>query len=332
MNASRRLIFVVTAIFLIVLTVGSVSMAQNPGTVTFSNLAEGDTVSTLTTLTGTINFDDFLKYEIFLKSGDSIVWVANSHSPVIDGNLARLDPRMVQSGTYQLLVREVHSDSNYLDFIGPTVTIDNPNDVPLPYYPEIEPSFLYPSETLAVIRAANCTSEDFHFDYTSPQDFKSAGEYLLPGKTETSICTFVDFAVIPGEYRGTAKGGGQTQGVPLEFLTKPGKVYQINYYGPGAGGDQVVFGQATADDPQAASATVTEPAPAPAVATDTPAAPTAEPTAAPAPVATEAPILPVSGNANSSGPVTAFTWGAVLLIIFLVGTGIFAAQKKRDKI
>ncbi|RME43701.1 MAG: hypothetical protein D6796_12780, partial [Caldilineae bacterium] len=74
------------------LAMGGGVQAQDTGTVAFTNLSDGATVSSLTTLVGTVSFPDFLKYEIFLQSGDTLFWVANAHSPVVNGNLARLDP------------------------------------------------------------------------------------------------------------------------------------------------------------------------------------------------------------------------------------------------
>ncbi|MFQ5578571.1 MAG: hypothetical protein ACE5G8_16455, partial [Anaerolineae bacterium] len=194
----------VTALMLLLAGGAAGILAQDAGTVEFANLPDGTVVSSLTTLSGTIDFADFLKYEIFLKAGDSLQWVANSHSPVANGNLARLDPRVFQSGTYQLLVRQVHSDSNYTDVPGPTITIENPNGGPLSYYPEVEPSFLYPSEKFALVRARNCAGEDFFFDYTSPEGSGSAGDMLLPGKSGDTICRFADFTLIPAHYSGTA--------------------------------------------------------------------------------------------------------------------------------
>ncbi|MEM7034807.1 MAG: LPXTG cell wall anchor domain-containing protein, partial [Chloroflexota bacterium] len=187
--------------------------------------------------------------EFFLDNGKNLVWVGNAYHTVDNGNLVRLDPRVFVSGTYQLLVRQVNKDFNYTDMVGPTITIDNPKDAPLPYYPEIEPSMLYPSEDFAIVRVRNCTGEDFNYDYTSPEDFKSAGDSTLPGKPEGySVCPFHDLALVPGEYRGTGQGGGQIKGVPINFTVDEWHVYELIYNGPVAGGDQVFFQEVPADE------------------------------------------------------------------------------------
>jgi len=217
--------------------------AQERAGVEFTNVREGETISRLTTLTGTVNFPDFLKYEIFLKSGDNLIWAGNSYSRIVNGNLIRLDPRVFASGPYQLLVRQVNLDSNYTDVLGPNIIIDNPNKVPLPYYPEVEPSFLYPSEIFAVVRVRNCAGEDFNFDYHSPQDGRSSDDTKLSGKIEGGICAFQDLALIPGLYRGTAQGGSQGMPAPFELLVDEWKVYELAYFG----GVEIHAGEVQAD-------------------------------------------------------------------------------------
>lgn len=305
-----------------VLALGGGVLAQDGGTVAFTNLSDGATVSSLTTLVGTVSFPDFLKYEIFLKSGDTLFWVANSHSPVVNGNLARLDPRVFQSGTYQLVVREVHSDSNYTDVTGPTITLENPNGAPLPYYPEVEPSFLYASGKFAVVRAKNCAGEDFFFDYTSPQGSGDAGDILLPGKSGEVICRFSDFTLRPAHYSGTAKGGAQSKGTPIEFDAQAGHVYEIVYLG---GGLPATVQEVSPDPMTPAEAPQETPRP-----TDTPApaeTPAATTEATAAPTATSQPILPTTGD-TAGGNVSLFALIAVVLILFLIGGGILAARRR----
>lgn len=290
------------------------------------NISEGDTISELTVIQGTINFPDFLKYEIFLKAGDSLVWVGNAYHAVIDGNLVRLDPRVFVSGSYQLIIRQVNSDFNYTDVAGPIIKIDNPKDAPLPYYPEIEPSFLYPSNNFAIVRVRNCTGEDFNYDYTSPMDFRSAGDATLQGKPEGyAICPFHDLALIPGEYRGTGQGGGQTKGVPINFTVDEWHVYHLIYNGPGAGGDEVFFQEVPSDELAVDENGVAIPG---GFAAD-PATEKAK--ASKAPKAKESgtreAMLPVTGNLadNQSFPVI-LTIGFVLLLA--VG-GVIAARKRQ---
>lgn len=323
-----RHLFVVAIVLVLLLTIGGSVLADDGGTVELTNLSEGATVSTLTTLTGTINFPEFMKYEIFLKTGGSMIWMANSHTPVFNGNLARLDPRVFNSGSYQVVVRKVKKDSNYTDFNGPTITINNPNKTALPYYPEVEPSFLYASTDYAILRAKNCAGEEFHFDYTSPQDFRSSGDVTLPGRvSETGICPFADFALVPGEYRGTAKGGAQTSGAPIGFVAEATKVYDLTYLG---GGTRIEVHETTADAKVAAAPAATaetgKKAPAAVVAPAT-VAPVA-PTAAPIATAKAEAMLPTTGNILNQTSI--FGGIALVLIAALVVGGILATRKQRD--
>lgn len=322
-----RHLFVVAIVLVLLLTIAGSVLADDGGTVELTNLPDGGTVSTLTTLTGTINFPDFMKYEIFLKTGGSLIWMANSHTPVFNGNLARLDPRVFTSGSYQVIVRKVKKDSNYTDFNGPTITINNPNKTALPYYPEVEPSFLYASTDYAILRAKNCAGEEFHFDYTSPQDFRSSGDVTLPGRvSETGICPFSDFALVPGEYRGTAKGGAQTAGAPLSFVAEATKVYDLTYLGAGT---RIEVHETTADAKVAAATTDTgkkaaAPAAPAAISTVAPVAPTAAPVA----TAKAEAMLPTTGNTFNQTSI--FGGIALALIAALVVGGILATRKQRD--
>lgn len=284
------------------------------------NVSDGDVISELTVIRGTINFPDFLKYEFFLSNGDDLVWVGNAYHTVENGNLVRLDPRVYVSGTYQLLIRQVNSDFNYTDTMGPTITIENPKDAPLPYFPEAEPSFLYPSETFAIVRVRNCTGEDFNFDYTSPQDFKSAGDDLLQGKPEGySICPFVDLALIPGEYRGTGQGGGQTKGVPINFVADEWHVYHLIYNGPGAGADQVFFQEVPADEMDAEETAETTKA--------HPDDSTAQKDKTTRPETTMETVLPTTGDQNTSNQ---YPVGLALSFIVLLSIGGFLAVRRQQ--
>ncbi len=322
----KKHLFFVSALIILLLALGGASvLAQNTGTVEFSNLPDGATVSELTTLTGTIEFPDFLKYEIFLKNGHQLTWVANSHSPVKNGGLARLDPRVFASGSYQVIVREVHPDSNYVDVPGPTITIDNQS--PAPYYPEVEPSFLYPAEGYALVRARNCAGEDFFFDYQSPDGSGSAGEVNMPGKSGDTICIFSDFILKPAEYRGTAKGGAQNSGQPIEFLAEAGKVYDLTYVG---NGNRIVVQEIPGDsvsETASGGPEYVEPTKAPATAM--PAA-TKKPVAAPTKAATPKPMLPITGQTGGGAPVW-FGIGALALLAILIGGGVLAAKKRQPQ-
>jgi len=314
----KQLFFIPVLIILLVILGGAGVLAQDTGTVEFTNLPDGATVSELTTLTGSINFPDFLKYELFLKSGKQLLWVANSHSPVTDGGLARLDPSVFPSGSYQLIVREVHPDSNYIDVPGPTISIDN--QTPAPYYPEVEPSFLYPADGYALVRARNCAGEDFFFDYQSPLGSGSAGEVTMPGKSGDTICIFSDFILIPAEYRGKAKGGAQTEGQPIGFLAEVGKVYDLTYVG---GGHRIVVQEIPGDSKTETAAS------APSYATPAPTKAPAEASPAPTKAPTPKPVLPITGQNDSA---SIFGIVAIVLIAVLIGGGILAARRKKHTV
>jgi hypothetical protein len=234
-------------VLLFILVSSGTALAAGNEHVEIANVHNGSTISELGVLKGTVDFPDFLKYEIFLASGNKLIWSGNSHSPVINGNLVRIDPRVFNSDEYQIVVRMVRKDSNYTDFLGPRVKIHNPLGSPVPYYPQIEPSFLYPSDQFAIIRVRNCSGEDFHFDYNSPDGGKNADDRFLNGKSGDSICIFEDLAWIPGKYRGSGQGGGQSNGHGFEIQAEAGHVYEILYLG----GSQITVNEVGADNPQA---------------------------------------------------------------------------------
>ena len=316
-------------LLLVVLLIPAAAFAEGDGTVKFTNVSEGAVISKLTTLTGTIDFPDFVKYEIFLKSGSDLVWVGNSHSRIKDGNLVRLDPRVFVSGKYQLLVRQVHSDSNYIDVNGPTITIENPNETPLPYYPEVEPSFLYPSETFAIVRIRNCAGEDFNFDYHSPQDFKSSGDMKLGGKVTDGICPFTDLAWIPGKYGGTGQGGGQDRGAPIELTVEEWHTYEIIYYG----GQQIQANQVAGDDkmagPEMAQVATATPKSAKATVTPVSAKDDKAEAVPPTPMSdskTES-ILPTTGDQGASSGLPMVI--GLLVVLSLGAAGVVALRSRQ---
>jgi hypothetical protein len=226
---------------------------------------------------------------------------------VVQGNLARLDTRTFIDGSYQLVIRQVGTDSQYVDILGPTFTINNALGAPLPF-PEVEPNFLYPVEGKALVRVRNCSGQDLTFDYGSPEGFR----------------------------RGTGKGGGEAEGITYSFIAEAGKLYQIIYNGRAAGANELYIGPIEADERDRISMPA---APAPtAVSGAAPAVDTimAEPTAA-APTMTDPgasgealgktqAMLPVSGQGSETR--TAFVVAGVVLILLLVVGGVWAANKR----
>lgn len=311
---------------------------DTPGNVRITSPADGSTVSGLITMTGAIAFSDFLKYEIFLKPGKgSLLWVATVYAPVINGNLARFDTRTYQNGTYQLIIRQVHSDSNYTDLVGPTITIDNELGAPLPY-PEIEPSYLYPPEKYALVRLRNCSGTTLEFDYNSPEAFRSADNILLTGKAQdTTYCPFEDFVLIPGEYRGTATGQGE-KGYSYSIQAEAGQIYDFVYHGEGAGRSQLVVNLVEGDERastdtggSATSAITAAPAPTqtpvPIAAAVAPAVVPAQ--AAPANVqAQSSSVLPVTGQGEVSK--LPFILIGIALVLLLVGGSALVAIWHRE--
>lgn len=330
----------VLGVIVLALGFGATAYAQGGETIYITTPADGESVNGILTLTGAVDFPDFMKYEVFLKSGDQLLWASTVYAPVINGNLARFDTRIYPDGAYQLIIRMVRTDSNYTDFTGPTFLIENNLGAPQPY-PEIEAGFLYPPVAGAVARIRNCSGDNLEFDYNSPQGYCSADNLWIPFKAEDSpTCPFVDVLLIPScEYRGTAIGQGQPRGASYSFLAEPGKVYEITY----PGGSRLFLGEVSGDE-RAATDTgglaPDDPArlqPPPAVEE---AAAKAEPavvvaTAAPAPAAPEAPaeapaeaepMLPVSGRGAEFNP--AFVVVAGGLILLLVIGGIVAVRKR----
>ncbi|MDM8521546.1 hypothetical protein QUF64_15990 [Anaerolineales bacterium HSG6] len=222
------------------------ALADDPQMVSVAQPRANDTVSSLTMVAGSADFSEFERYEIFLNGGGDMVWVASGYAPIVNGNLARLDPRVFIDGTYQIVIRQVRTDSNYTDHAGPTITIDNPFDAPLPYYPEIASSILRAPTDRALLRVENCSGHDLNFDYHGPTNFSTADDSRMPARKEGSICTFFDAALSPGEYRGTAHiDGGNSNS--YQFDAEAGKVYKITYNGPDSGHYQLIVAEIESD-------------------------------------------------------------------------------------
>lgn len=285
------------------------ALANDPTQTSIAQPTEGDTVSDMTIIAGSVDFPNFERYEIFLKDGVNKIWVASGFTPIMNGNLARLDPRMFADGSYQLLVRQVRQDSNYAYYEGPTFYIDNPLDAPLPYYPEIEPSFLYAAEDRAIIRVKNCSGFDLTFDYNSPQGFRSGGSTKLQAKRGDAICTFEDIALIPGEYQGTAKEESTNPGSGYTLMAEAGKVYEVLYNG-GSGEYQLLI-QETSADGRATANTMIGPAQSSSMPAEVSSPPATEPQA-------KSQMLPQAGAemaAQSPSPFIIASIGFVLLIV-----------------
>lgn len=329
-----RYVMIVLAIILAGLAGrGASVLAQEEGTVVIATPADGATVSGLITVTGVVDFPDFLKYEIFLSGGAGLIWAATTYAPVINGDLAMLDTRTFADGTYQMIIRKVNTDSNYTDFTGPTLIIDNGLTAPLPF-PEVETSLLYPPPAGALMRLRNCSGNPLEFDYTSPDGFCSADNlWIHPKPQESPICTYVDILLIPCEYRGTAIGMGEKRGASYSFEAENGKAYELSY----PGGDRLFIGESLGhpraetdtggldfNDPARYQATPAA-APAPTSASSSAPAEAAPTTMADGSDASD-PLLPVSGEGTESQ--MPFMIVALVVIVFLIGGGIVAARKR----
>lgn len=330
---------VVVALLLLIAT--ATALAQFGETVVVASPTQGQSISGIVTMTGTVDFPDFVKYELFLKSGERMLWAATVYAPVINGNLARLDTRTFPDGAYQLVIRQVRSDSNYTEFLGPTFYIENNLGAPLPY-PEVSSGVLYPPLAGALARIKNCSGNNLEFDYHATQGFCSGDNlWIMPKETNSPVCPFVDVLLIPCEYRGTAVGQGEPKGAGYSFVAEAGKIYELTY----PGGDRIFIGEVAGDeravtdtgglpynDPargqpvsgaqdiaQSQPAQSAEAKPAVVVATAAPAQ------AAPAPATTET-VLPESGRGSGSNlPFVVAGTGVILLLV--VG-GVAAARKR----
>jgi hypothetical protein len=333
---------VAIAIVMFLLTIGGpVNVAAaGPETVQIVYPAQEAIVSGLVTVTGTIDFLNFMKYELFLKTSDNLVWAATVYAPVINGNLAQLDTRTYPDGFYQLIIRTVKTDSNYQEHNGPTFLIQNGLGAPQPY-PEVESSPLYPPVAGALARIRNCSGNNLSFTYGSPQGFCSADDLWIPFKNQNDpLCPYVDVLLIPDcEYRGTAVGKGDDRAANYGFMAKQGKVYTFDY----AGRDKLYINE-TKGDPRASTDTggldPKDPARMQSLLAETPAAgapsqpaagqgETAKPAAAaPTPAAPQEtrPMLPVSG-AGREADISFIVVAGGLILLLVIG-GVIALRKR----
>lgn len=336
----RRLGLMLTAVVLALIITTAGVLAQRE-VVDVTSPAEGESVTGLITITGTVDFTDFQKYELFLKNEGQMLWAATAYAPVIDGNLARLDTKTFPDGAYQLIIRQVRTDSNYTEFPGPTFYIENSLGAPVPY-PELESSFLYSPVAGALARVRNCSGDRLEFNYNSPEGFCSGDDVWIPFKhADSSICPYVDILLKPCEYRGTARGQGAPKGATYSFLAEAGKIYELTY----PGGDRIYIAEVEGDTRAETDAAGFEPgAPARSQASaatedgaedeaiavaETAPAPTEVPAGAALPAETSAQsesMLPVSGQGAGSNIV--FFVAAVGLIVLLVGGGVLASRKR----
>jgi hypothetical protein len=326
-NRVRFVVITITLAMLFMLG-GTAAFAQEPNaelqteTVFITSPADGETVLGIIEIIGAVDFPDFMKYEVFLKSGKNLIWVATVYAPVVNGLLARLDTKIIADGTYQLITRQVRSDSNYTEAVGPTITIKNDVGAPKPH-PEVHSSPLYPPVAGALLRVHSCGGFNTEFDYASPQGFCSFGNlWLMPKLQDQPLCTTVDILLIPNcEYRGTLfADDNKGNAARYEFLAEPGKIYELHY--PGT--KQLFLGEVKGDarlptdtGGNASQTGVDFDPPAPAVAAPTAGAP-----------AQEQPLLPVSGQAAVSNMPFAIV--AAGLILFMVIGGVAAIYRGRQ--
>lgn len=320
--AIRYLVVVATLVFLGVASSAAV-LAQGPETVVISSPNDGETVSGIVEVTGVVDFPDFQKYELFLRSGDNSLWGATVYSPVINGLLARLDTRTVPDGDYQLVVRTVRADSNYEEVLGPMITVQNDLGAPLAH-PEVQPSPLYTPFSGALARIQNCSGVDLEFDYTSPDGFCSADDlWIMPKPTDATLCTTVDVLLIPCEYRGTAWGSGEPRARTYSFQAEHGAVYEITY----AGGVDLFINEIPGDEraeDDAAGLDLDDPARAQAIADAQASVGQGGDSGSP----TES-MLPVSGRAAVTAGLPIVLAAAGLIALMVVG-GVVAIRRGKS--
>ncbi|MCB9078914.1 MAG: hypothetical protein H6631_15025 [Anaerolineaceae bacterium] len=316
----RYLIIIATLLWLV--AGGATALAQGPETVIITTPSQGETVAGIVEVTGVVDFPDFVKYEMFLKTGDNLMWGATVYAPVVNGLLARLDTRTVPDGSYQIVVRTVHGDSNYNEYLGPIFTVQNDLGAPLPHA-EVQPSPLYTPYSGALARVQNCSGLDLEFDYTSPDGFCSADDLWIMAKPQdATLCTTVDVLLIPCEYRGTAWGSGEAKARTYSFQAEHGTIYEITY----AGGVNLFINPVPGDErapTDTAGLDVSDPARAQAV-TDARAAaglPQAQGAAS-----TAESVLPVSGRAAVTAGLPVILAAGGLIMLMVIG-GVVAIRR-----
>lgn len=341
MKHSVHYFLIVITIVLLVAGSSVTALAQGGESVNITNPEEGQSVSGILTLTGTVDFPNFMKYEVFLKTDDEMLWAATVYAPVISGNLAQFDTRVYPDGAYQLVIRTVRTDSNYEEYLGPTFFIENELGAPQPF-PEIETGFLYPPVAGALVRIKNCSGNNMEFDYTSPEGFCSSDNLWIMAKAEDSpVCPYQDALLIPCEYRGTAVGEGEKRGATYMFNAEAGKIYEFIYAGDakffineieGAERTPTDTGALDPDDPaRSQPAPQREATVEPKTSAATPSAAMIVATAAPVPAEAEAStetetMLPISGRGTDSN--TSFIFVSAGLILLLVVGGVIAARSR----
>jgi hypothetical protein len=317
---SMRYIFVILAVLMLSMLVTLASdsatvLAQDAATVEITSPADGATVSGIIEVVGSVDFPDFQKYEIFLKVGDNLIWGATVFTPVMDGVLARLDTKIFEDGSYQLIVRQVRTDFNYDDFAGPTITLENNLGAPNPF-PEVPSSPLYPPFAGALIRIENCSGVDLEFDYAAAEGTCSPSTLQLPLAQDfwimarpqgDPLCTTIDVLLIPCEYRGTAWGSGEDRAVNYSYIFEHGKVYEILY----PGGAQLFINEIPGDDPTPSAMVAPSPK-----------------KAAPAP---KEQALPITGRITAE-PKILFAALAIGLISFMVLGGVLAMRQGKQPV
>ncbi len=325
-------------VMLMLVMIGT-AVAQSVETVYINSPTEGETLSGVITINGAADFPDFLKYEIFLKSGDNMLWVATGFSPVINGALARMDTKIFMDGSYQLLIRKVTSDSNYTDFVGPTITLANNLGAPRPHS-EVETNILYPPQNgQSVGRIRNCTGADMEFDYIGDDFGCSHGNlWIMPKLQDAAICPYQDVFLAPDcKYRGTAVTIADEVGATYEYDVIAGKVYEFEYVGGGRlfitegdGEDRTAsdVGGLLADDPIriAASGPQVVPAAETSSSNESTASTTTSSTSDQQADATTDAVLPESGQAASQTNPYFMISGVILLLLMLTG-GLLALRR-----
>jgi hypothetical protein len=320
-------VLIISLLVVLLLAITGSALAQSE-VVEVTSPTEGDVVAGVVDVTGTVDFSDFMKYEIFLQGHGELLWAATVYAPVVDGALAKIDTRIYPDGIYQMLIRTVKTDSNYDEYTGPSFVIENNLGAPQPY-PEVVSSPLYAPVAGALTRFVNCSGDDVQVDYHSPTGFCSADDLWIPFKEQnSSICPFVDVLMIPGcEYQGTVRGEGQSRGVGYTFDAVEGKVYKVIY----AGDAKLYHGEvepderATTDTAGEGAAVVEVSKEVVVVQTDSE---STQP-AAPAPESTDKEtdqMLPVSGQGQET-PIS-FIIVAVGVILFLLMAGVIAMRKR----
>ena len=162
-------IIAISIVVLLLFAVTGSALAQSE-VVEVTSPAEGASVAGVIDVTGTVAFPDFMKYEVFLKGNGELLWAATVYAPVANGTLAMIDTRIYPDGIYQMLIRTVKTDSNYNEYVGTNVVIENNLGAPLPF-PEVVSSPLYTPVAGALTRFVNCSGDDIQVDYTAPPAF-----------------------------------------------------------------------------------------------------------------------------------------------------------------